>query len=111
MRTVVTSRTRSRVVAQAVRSDGSTFPWALRSRNLTYVGELPFVYTSETDRYLVFADLLFDALAPRTPERHRALLRLEDINPRTDPTASAHDREVPARQGNPVRVRSQPLLP
>ena len=38
---------------------------------------------SETDRYRL-ADLLFDALAPRTRERHRALVRLEDINPRTD---------------------------
>jgi uncharacterized protein YdaL len=85
MRTLVLSRARSRVLAYAVRGDGSTLPWALRSRNLTYVGELPFVYTSETDRYLVFADLLFDALAPKTRERHRALLRLEDINPRTDP--------------------------
>ena len=85
-------------------------PWALRARNLTYVGELPFVYTSETDRYLVFADLLFDALAPRTPERHRALLRLEDINPRTDPKALRtianylHDEE--SHSGS-----SQPLLP
>jgi uncharacterized protein YdaL len=75
----------ARVLAEAVRPDGSTFPWAVRSRNLTYVGEVPFRYTSETDRVLVFADLLFDALAPNTRERHRALIRLEDINPRSDP--------------------------
>jgi uncharacterized protein YdaL len=78
-------RPRVRVLAEAVRRDGSTFPWAVRSRNLTYVGEMPFTYTSETDRVLVFDDLLFDALAPRTRERHRALVRLEDINPRSDP--------------------------
>jgi uncharacterized protein YdaL len=75
---------RAHVLASAVRADGSTFPWAVRSRNLTYVGEMPFRYTSETDRVLVFADLLFDALAPHTPGRHRALLRLEDINPVSD---------------------------
>lgn len=40
---------------------------------------------SEADRVLAFADLLFDALAPQTRERHRALVRLEDINPRRDP--------------------------
>ena len=73
------------VLADAVRADGSTFPWALRSRNLTYIGENPFVYTSDTDRVLAFEDLLFDALAPATPERHRALVRLEDINPTNDP--------------------------
>jgi uncharacterized protein YdaL len=78
-------RSRVRVLAEAVRANGSSFPWAVRSRNLTYVGELPFQYTSETDRVLVFADLLFDALAPRTRERHRALVRLEDINPLSDP--------------------------
>jgi uncharacterized protein YdaL len=78
-------RARVRVLAKAVRANGSTFPWAVRSHNLTYVGEVPFQYTSETDRILVFADLLFDALAPRTPERHRALVRLEDINPLSDP--------------------------
>jgi uncharacterized protein YdaL len=76
---------RVRVLATAVRADGSTFPWAVRSRNLTYVGEVPYRYTSETDRYLIFADLLFDALAPKTHERHRALVRLEDINPISDP--------------------------
>ena len=85
MRYAPLDRSRVRVLAEAVRANGSRFPWALRSRNLTYVGEIPFQYTSETDRVLVFADLLFDALAPRTRERHRALVRLEDINPLSDP--------------------------
>ena len=75
----------ARVLARAVRGDGSSFPWAIRSRNLTYVGEVPVSYASETDRVLAFADLLFDLLAPRTPERHRALVRLEDIDPQSDP--------------------------
>jgi len=85
MRYASLDRSRVRVLAQAVRADGSSFPWAVRSRNFTYIGEVPFRYTSETDRVLAFADLLFDALAPKTRERHRALVRLEDINPRTDP--------------------------
>jgi uncharacterized protein YdaL len=77
--------TRVTTVGEAVRSDGSRFPWAVRSGNLTYVGEMPFAYTSESDRFMVFADLLFDALAPQTPERHRALVRIEDISPTSDP--------------------------
>ena len=81
----VRDTSRAVVPAVAVRADGSTFPWAVRSRNLTYVAEIPFTYTTETDRMLAFADLLFDVLAPRTPERHRALVRLEDIHPRSDP--------------------------
>ena len=91
----------ARVLATAVRADGSSFPWAVRSRNLTYVGEVPFTYTSETDRVLAFADLLFDALAPETRERHRALLRLEDINPRTNPKQLRAAADYLREQGIP----------
>jgi uncharacterized protein YdaL len=73
------------VLAEAHTSGGYTFPWALSSANLTYVGEVPFSYMSEKDRYLIFADLLFDVLAPGTPERHRALVRLEDVGCDSDP--------------------------
>lgn len=81
----IVRRSSVHVLARAVRGDGSSFPWAIRSRNLTYIGENPLEYTSETDRYLAFTDLLFQLLAPRTKERHRALVRLEDINPLSDP--------------------------
>jgi uncharacterized protein YdaL len=102
---------RVRILAQAVRANGSTFPWAVRARNLTYVGEIPFTYVSETDRVLAFDDLLFDLLAPQTRERHRALVRLEDINPLSDPAelkAAAdylHSREIPFGFGVSPRYR------
>lgn len=64
---------------------GASQPWAVRSGNLTFVSEVPFSYATERDRYLAFADLLFDHLAPGTPERHRALLRLEDVSPKSKP--------------------------
>lgn len=67
------------VLAQAIRPDGTKFPWALRSENLTYIGESPFSFVGERDRYLIFSDILFNALAPNTPERHRAMVRLEDV--------------------------------
>jgi uncharacterized protein YdaL len=41
----------------------------------------------EGDRSLAFEDIIFDALAPGTPERHRALVRLEDISPADDPAS------------------------
>ncbi|WP_087928546.1 DUF2334 domain-containing protein [Streptomyces albireticuli] len=66
-------------------TSGATSPWAIRSANLTYLGEIPFAYVSESDRVIVFEDLLFDALAPATAERHRAFVRLEDISPKADP--------------------------
>jgi uncharacterized protein YdaL len=78
--------TKATPVALAVHdADGSKFPWALRSGTLTYIGENPFVYTGETDRVIAFEDMLYDALNPSAPTRHRALVRLEDINPSYDP--------------------------
>src|SRR5205085_486794 len=78
--------TKATDLADAVRPDGTTFPWAVRSGNLTYLGEEPFSYTDENDRAMIFADLLFDALAPKTAARHRAMVRLEDVGPDADPT-------------------------
>jgi uncharacterized protein YdaL len=73
------------VLATAVRPDGTSFPWAIRSGNLTYIGENPMSYIGENDRYVILSDLLFDLLAPTTPERHRAMVRLEDVGPDSDP--------------------------
>jgi uncharacterized protein YdaL len=86
MMSTVTDPTKASALAQAVRADGTTFPWATRSGTFTFVGEIPFSYMSEEDRTLVYADLLFDALAPATAERHRALVRLEDISGDTEVT-------------------------
>jgi uncharacterized protein YdaL len=66
-------------------SSGTSFPWAIRSGNLTYIGEIPLSYMTESDRYLAFSDLLFDALAPAAPPVHQALVRLEDVSPGIDP--------------------------
>ncbi|HEY5948495.1 MAG TPA: DUF2334 domain-containing protein [Kofleriaceae bacterium] len=82
---VIVDATKATVLASAVTPTGVSVPWAVRARNLTYIAELPFTYMTEEDRYLIFADLLFDALAPTTPERHRVVLRLEDISPVDDP--------------------------
>ena len=96
------------VLATAVRPDGSTFPWALRSRNLTYIGENPLVYIAEGDRYLAFCDLLFDTLAPTTTIRHRALVRLEDIDPTYDPTVLRNVANYLSSQGVPFGFQMIP---
>jgi uncharacterized protein YdaL len=97
------------VLALAVRADGSTFPWAVRGRNLTYVGENPFVYISESDRYLAFCDLLFDVLAPGTPERHRALVRIEDVTPVESPAKLRAAADYLASQQIPFSVAVVPV--
>jgi uncharacterized protein YdaL len=89
------------VLATANRSDGLAFPWATRSANLTYIGEIPFTFMSEEDRMLIFADLLFDALDPRAPVRHRAMVRFEDLGPTSDPAAMRAAADYLASQGVP----------
>ena len=79
--------TKTTVLATARRADGTPWPWAVRSNILTYIGEIPFAYISGNDRYLAFCDMLFDALSPTTTTRHRALVRLEDVSPDSDPVA------------------------
>lgn len=93
---------RVKVLGTVVTQDGRTFPWALQSRNLTYVGELALANADpEADRTLAVADLMYGVLAPYTPERHRALVRLEDIGPNYDAKALRkvgellHDEGVP----------------
>ena len=85
MNLAVTDPGKVSTVATAVRPDGSAFPWAVESGNFTYVSEIPFAYVTHDDRYLAFADLLFDVLAPATAERHRGLARIEDVGPDADP--------------------------
>jgi uncharacterized protein YdaL len=67
-------------------SASPTFPWAIRSSNLTYIVEDPLAYISETDRYLIFSDLLFDALDPTATTSHLAMVRLEDVSVDDNPT-------------------------
>ena len=81
----VTDPAKVTVLAKAKHTDGTTAPWAVRSANLTYLSEAPFTFISDADRYLIYTDLLFDLLAPQTPERHRAMIRIEDVSPASDP--------------------------
>lgn len=97
------------VLAEVVRNDGTTLPWAARSSNLVYVAENPFQYTTEGDRQLVLADLLFDLLMPDTPARHRALVRLEDISPVSDPDAVRALGNVLAVRGVPFSFGLYPV--
>lgn len=102
--------TRAVVLAQAVRPDGSQFPWAIRAKNLTYVGESPFAYINETDRFLAFCDLLFDVLAPSTAERHRALVRIEDVSANSDPEQLRAIADYLASERVPFSVATIPLF-
>ncbi|UMO99746.1 DUF2334 domain-containing protein [Amycolatopsis sp. EV170708-02-1] len=81
----VRDRTRVQILAEASAPGGAPSPWAVRSGQLTYVAEVPYAYAEARDRYLAAADILLGVLSPQAPDRHRALIRLEDVGPRTKP--------------------------
>lgn len=100
---------RVETLATAVAEDGSTLPWATKAGNITYLSELPYLYVSPDDRYLAFTDLLYDLLAPETEERHRALLRLEDVGPQADPARLREIGDYLAEQQVPFSVAVYPV--
>jgi uncharacterized protein YdaL len=94
--------------APIAQSSGTSFPWAIRSSNLTYVGEVPFSYISETDRYVAFSDLLFPALNPAATPSHLALVRLEDVNATSSPAQIDAITSYLSSQGVPFSINVIP---
>ena len=94
--------------APIAQSSGTSFQWAIRSSNLTYVGEVPFSYISETDRYVAFSDLLFPALNPAATPSHLALVRLEDVNGTSSPAQIDAITSYLSSQGVPFSINVIP---
>lgn len=99
----------ARVLAVARAADGSTLPWAVKSRKLTYINEIPFAYAAPGDRYLAAADLILRMVDPDAPQRHRALLRLEDVGPNTDPDDITDIADYLSSQGVPFTLAVYPF--
>jgi len=59
-------------------------PYIIKGNNFWFVGDIPFTYMSEEDRYLAFSDLLHDMLGIYHKESHKAIMRLEDVDAKTD---------------------------
>ncbi len=85
----VDDSSRAQVVADALGPNGWSSPYIVHSDSLWIVVDSPFSYSSESDRYLAFADVLHDILGIDHPESHSAMLRIEDINPMSDPNQLA----------------------
>jgi uncharacterized protein YdaL len=60
-------------------------PYVLRNDNHWLVADMPLSYVQEEDRYLIFADLLFDFLGekPKNKGPRPALVRFEDVSATT----------------------------
>jgi uncharacterized protein YdaL len=99
----------ARVLAAAGGTSGST-PWAVRSRNLTYVAEVPVDSGgTSNDRYLALSDLMFDVFGSSAPVRHRALLRIEDVGPNSDPIELQRVASYLSQRGIPYSFALYPV--
>ncbi|RZS34012.1 uncharacterized protein YdaL [Herbihabitans rhizosphaerae] len=105
----VTDPRRTQVLAEASTPDGGArSPWAVRSGQFSYLAEVPYAYAAAQDRYLAAADILLGTLAPETVERHRALVRIEDVGPRTDPKQLRAITDYLAGRGVPFSLAVYP---
>ena len=98
---------RQRVAVLATASSEKTrreVPYIVRSGNFLYVGDSPFASAAETDRYLLFADMLHDILGEQHETSHTALIRIEDISPMDDPGKLREVADILSSRGIPFLV-------
>ena len=86
---------------------GTSFPWAMRCSNLTYIGENPLAYTPPGPLHGTRGSALRSA-RPHHDRRHRALVRIEDVNPSTDPTELRSIADYLSGQHVPFSVATIP---
>jgi len=65
----------------------NSYPYVLQSKNLWYIADSPFSFSSKDARFFIIADLLHDILQESHTQNHRALVRIEDVNPESDPSS------------------------
>ncbi len=104
----VTDPSKAKVLAVARNRRLST-PYAIRSGNFWYFADIVFSYTVEADRSLVFGDLLHDILGQPHEIRRHALVRIEDVNPESDPGQLRRVADVLASRGIPFQVSLVPI--
>jgi len=84
-------------------------PYIVRSGNFWYVADLPFVNAYETDRYLLFCDLLHDFLGENHKEKHLAMVRIEDVTPIDSPDKIREIADIFASRGLPFLIGFVPI--
>lgn len=84
-------------------------PYMVKSGNLIYVADLPFLGADVNDRYLLFADKLHDILNENHAESHQAIIRIEDVTPLNDPDKLREVADILSERGIPFLVGVVPI--
>ncbi len=89
---------------------GASWPYVVHSGNLWYFADSPFSYVSEEDRYLVFCDLIHDIVGIDHAPSHRALIRIEDVDPIAHSSDLKSVADYLASQRAPFEVATIPVF-
>jgi len=104
----VVHRKRLKVIGVAMAADGRRVPWAVRSGKLTYVAEVSLDSEGGRDRSFAVADMMAGLFGP-VRQRHRVLIRLEDVGPAADPTQLRQIADLFAAKRIPFSIAVYPL--
>lgn len=108
-RIAITDPAKVTVFGQVQDSSGNNWPYIMRSGNFWVVPDMPLVNTTFRNRALVFADLLYDMLGVElAAERHRAVLRIEDVTPNVPTEALYALRDTLRDLGIPFTISLVP---
>jgi uncharacterized protein YdaL len=108
----VSAEARAVVVADLIHNGTyDSTPYVLRAGNKFLIGDIPFAYMHESDRYFAFADLLFDILGEQ-PRRstHFAFARTEDIHGLYDRGLLRAAFSAMRTEGVPISIAHIPLF-
>jgi uncharacterized protein YdaL len=98
------------VVATAENSDRTeTAPYVLRSGKFWYFAAPGFAFEVESDVSLVLADLLHDILGVKHGEERRALARIEDVSPSSDPADLRRVADILSARHVPFQIALIPV--
>ena len=85
-------------------------PYIVTSGNLTYIADSPFANATESDRYILFADLLHDYLGENHEQSHSAIIRIEDVSPLDNPDHLREIADILSARGIPFAVGVIPFF-
>lgn len=85
-------------------------PYIIKADNFWYIADIPFEYYNLRGRYLILCDVLHDILDSKHPIEHKALLRLEDVNPSTVPEELAAAVKFLEKEDIPFSIATIPFF-
>src|SRR5262245_37720202 len=94
----------------AAHDPNGELPYAVRSGSFWYFADSVFSFNTESDRSVIFADLLHDILNQPHPLERRAMVRIEDVSADSDPADLRRVANVLYSRRMPFQVALIPIF-